>query len=104
MTTENPIEIDTRPGFYYVSCRRDTDKGPEYRLLRGPFPTHQEAHDALPDAIHEAHMRDPRSVFYAFGTARSAIDQGPGILDRPTLQKYHHGLGEPIAATGETAA
>ena len=104
MTTEIDCPNDPRPGFYYVSCRRDTDHGPEYRLLRGPFPTHAEAQDALGDAMHEAHMRDPRSVFYAFGTARSSVDQGPGILDRPALQKYHHGLGEPIAATGENAA
>lgn len=70
---------DRRPGFYYVSIKRENG---EARFLRGPFTLHKDALDALPAAREAAERVDPRACWYAFGTARSATDAGPGILDQ----------------------
>jgi hypothetical protein len=62
MTDQTP---DTRPGFYYVSVMRDGSRGRQYVRLRGPYPTHTEALDAVPMARHEAIDRDPRGTPYS---------------------------------------
>lgn len=68
---------DLRPGFYYVTTRRDDG---ETRRVRGPYATHRAALDAVSDVAIEAAERDFRAHFYAWGTARSETDLGPGIL------------------------
>lgn len=70
--------IDPRPGFYYVSALDGARKA----FARGPFPTHREALDAVEATKAAVEARDPRAVWYAWGTARSETDAGPGILDR----------------------
>lgn len=37
---------------------------------------------AVPDAMRQACELDPRGHWYAYGTARSETDLGPGILDK----------------------
>lgn len=73
---------DPRPGFYYVSAIDGTRKV----FARGPFPTHREAL-AVVDATRAIVSRhDPRAPWYAWGTARSETDAGPGALDRWEVQ------------------
>lgn len=50
---------------FFVTVRNDSRVG----YLAGPFETHQEALDAVPQAKSLAHARDPWAVFYSFGTA-----------------------------------
>lgn len=72
---------DGRPGNYYVSCR----SGEKWSLLYGPFGRHREAIEALPAARRAAESVDPWTVFYGFGTARTADDWQPapvGVLNR----------------------
>jgi hypothetical protein len=71
-------DIDTRPGFYYVSVIRDDGA---YRFLAGPFETHVEALAAVPRARDVARDLDPRATWYAFGTARTDENSGPGMLN-----------------------
>lgn len=73
---------DSRPGFYYVTVRRDTAP-PEYRILRGPFINdHSAALAAVDDAMRRAIDYDPRGCWYAYGTCRSEVDLGPGLFDK----------------------
>jgi hypothetical protein len=75
-----PQAPDPRPGFYYVSVVRGAG---DYRLLRGPFVNdHAGALAAVEAARYRAYDLDPRSAWYAYGTARLEADAGPGILDR----------------------
>lgn len=68
-------ELDTRPGFYYVSII----DGNKYALALGPYPTHQ-------DALHNVEIaralcaHDARSHWWAFGTCRFEHDAGRGAL------------------------
>lgn len=72
--------VDSRPGLYYVTVRRQSD---DYRLLRGPFLNdHAGALAAVPEARERACALDPRAHWYAFGTCRSDDFLGVGILDR----------------------
>jgi hypothetical protein len=68
---------DPRPGFYYVSAIDGTRSA----RVRGPFRTHVEALDALPEARRALEKLDPRAHFYAIGTCRCARNLGPGFLD-----------------------
>lgn len=76
MKNESP---DPRPGFYYVSV---VDDRLSMRLVRGPFPTHEEALGKVEESRTKCEEIDPWAAFYAFGTVRAEVDQGPGILDR----------------------
>lgn len=69
---------DKRPGFYYVSA---LDDGGRRVLVRGPFSSHREALDALEPTKAAAERIDVRAWSYAWGTARSETDAGPGVLD-----------------------
>ena len=75
---------DTRPGFYYVTVQRsNSNASADYRRLRGPFVNdHAGALGAVQEAQRKACDLDPRAHWYAFGTAWSEIDLGPGILDK----------------------
>jgi hypothetical protein len=82
-------EPDTKPGYYYVTVRR---RDGEFRPLRGPFVNdHASALAAVDDARMKACNLDPRAHWYAFGTARSEMDLGPGIFDKPV--HYQTGRG-----------
>jgi len=71
---------DNKPGFYYVSVARDSG---DWRPLRGPFVNdHKAALDAVFAARYRAYDLDPRAQWYSFGTVRSDVDLGPGILDK----------------------
>lgn len=66
---------DPRPGAYYVSAI----DGPRSALLAGPWPTHAEAL-AMVDRVRAlANELDPRSHWYAFGTARLPDDDSVPI-------------------------
>lgn len=70
---------DPRPGFYYVSVI----DGPRRALLRGPWvDDHAGALAAVDRVRRQAELVDARAVFYAFGTARTDVDRGPGVLGR----------------------
>lgn len=73
-----PGNPDARPGFYYVSAI----DGARRSLVRGPFRTHAEALGAVEPTKRLVEERDPRAHWYAWGTARSEADLGPGVLDR----------------------
>lgn len=84
---ETPIAEDTdaqrpdrRPGFYYVSCVDGTRRA----LLRGPWTSHAAAIAAVPAVRAEAERADAWACWYAFGTARSETDLGPGVLGGAT--------------------
>jgi len=74
---EAGARADLRPGFYYVSIQNDAG---EQVLVRGPWYRHAEALAALPDVKAYCLKLDPRACWYAFGTARSEADLGPGLL------------------------
>lgn len=71
-------QADVRPGFYYVTALDDA----RHALLRGPFTWHYQAIAAADRARMEAEDHDPRAYGYSFGTCRSDVDLGPGILDK----------------------
>ena len=69
---------------YYVSVVRDTAAGPssDYRLLAGPFSTHQEALAWVDRAKAVAATLDPKAHWYGYGTVAMAPGyQKPGILN-----------------------
>lgn len=69
---------DLRPGFYYVSA---IYRGKAVRVS-GPYPSHREAIEAEPDKSHEARRKFECCPFDTkWGTCRSEIDLGPGILE-----------------------
>lgn len=63
---------------YYVSVI----DAARYGLLAGPYKTHQEALDAVPEAKRAAEKVDSFSIFYAFGTCKTpdGYDK-PGVLN-----------------------
>ena len=63
---------------YYVSVVRASD----YRLLAGPFPTHQEALAWVDRAKAVAATLDPKAHWYGYGTVAMAPGyQKPGMLN-----------------------
>ena len=78
---------DSRPGFYYVTVRRDSAR-PDFRVLRGPFINdHAGALAAVDESMRRAIDLDPRGCWYAYGTCRSEVDLGPGIFDKVDAEK-----------------
>jgi len=78
----SPQLPDSRPGFYYVTVRRDAPRT-EYRLLRGPFVNdHAAALAAVDETMRRAMSYDPKACWYAYGTCRSDVDLGLGLFDR----------------------
>jgi hypothetical protein len=81
-----PQAPDPRPGFYYVTVRRSNSNSGsdgEHRRLRGPFRNdHVAALAAVDEARQRAYEYDPRAHWYAYGTARSDDDLGPGLFDK----------------------
>lgn len=77
--TEAPaVEVDPRPGSYYVSCI----SGNKRALLYGPLATHAEALAAVERVRAVALEVDRYAVWYAFGTARAELDYSrPGVLN-----------------------
>jgi hypothetical protein len=77
-------DTDTKPGNYYVSVRRDDG---DFRCLVGPFRDDHPAAIALVDKARAvAEQLDPKAVWYAFGTLRTAYDYDkPGILNDRVL-------------------
>ena len=72
-----PIETAEPVGaWFYVSCENRGD----HRLVSGPYATHTDAMEAQTRVRRAAELVDPRAVWYAWGTCRSTVDQGPGIL------------------------
>lgn len=82
---ETSIELDARPGWYYVSVM----DGPRTALVAGPWPTHAEACAALPSVKHVAYEVDVRSWFYAWGTARMrpCVKPRVGALNRELVRR-----------------
>lgn len=62
--------------FYVSVIRSDGD----YRLLAGPFLTHQRALEMVDVTRAKANDVDPRACWYAFGTCKADTKQ-PGILN-----------------------
>lgn len=71
------IEVDQRPGFYYVSVRDGELAG----LLAGPYSKHADAIKAVDEARRVALTLNDRAAFYWYGTCRSETDRGPGKLN-----------------------
>lgn len=69
-------EVDTRPGFYYVTAI----DGPRKARIAGPYNSHELALDAVETVKNQAYGMDPRSHFWAWGTMRSEADLGKGAL------------------------
>lgn len=67
-------------GSFYVSIRNDSG---EYRLLLGPFPTHEDALRAVPIGELLADRTDVRAHWYAYGTARTDDPMPDKVLFRP---------------------
>lgn len=81
---------DPRPGFYYVTVRKDME-GPQYQTLRGPFVNdHGAALAAVDESMRRAIEYDPRGHWYAYGTCRAEIDLGPGLFDRLDANQGRH--------------
>ncbi len=73
------VKPDTKPGFYYVTARRDNG---DAVFLAGPFLNdHQGALDAVAGAKAKAMDVDPRAPWYSYGTARTDLSRGPGLLE-----------------------
>jgi len=70
--------IDRRPGYYYVSCQ----DGGRRALVAGPYPDHDTALAEVDLVKAEAERVDPRAIWYAWGTARSLVNLGPGALTK----------------------
>lgn len=76
---------DPRRGFYYVSCQDDRGRR---ALVFGPFVNdHRSALADVARVAAEAERVDPRACWYAWGTARSETDLGPGVLGAPTPRR-----------------
>jgi hypothetical protein len=65
--------------YFYVSCI-DHDRR---ALVVGPYSTHAAALADVARVRAEAERVDPRAFWYAWGTAGSVDDLGPGVLGRP---------------------
>lgn len=89
----NPDQApDTRPGLYYVSAT----EGRRYSLLLGPYPTHAEALEQVDVARLECIARDPRAVWWAYGTCRLPPDH-------PEPPRGHLHAHLAVASQGEPA-
>lgn len=74
--------IDSKPGNYYVSVRKDSG---DWRVLLGPFPNDHAAALAWVDkARRKAEEIDPKAIWYSYGTVRLPIDAAlpNGALNR----------------------
>ncbi len=70
---------DSRPGFYYVTVRRDDG---QFRPLFGPFKNdHDRALHLVSKARRLACERDPRGHWYSYGTAFVPESIGNGIFN-----------------------
>lgn len=65
------------PTGFYVSVRRDSFRGPEYRLLAGPFRTQEEAQEQVNRVSRKAQDYDPNAAWYSFGTTKVVADELP---------------------------
>lgn len=70
MTLDAAQAPDPRPGHYYVSAV----EGKRYAVLLGPYATHAEALELVDVGRLEAVARDPRAIWWAFGTCRLPPD------------------------------
>lgn len=77
------VELDDRPGSYYVSALHDG----QYFPMLGPLPSHQEALDKVEIVRLFAGQVDPRAVFTAFGTVRVEETEGQA-LPQGRLNEY----------------
>lgn len=80
---DNAQKPDTKPGDYYVTAV----DGQRVARLLGPFRNNHAAALAMVDRVREhAYQLDPRSHWYAFGTARWDTDETKpvktGVLNR----------------------
>jgi hypothetical protein len=84
---------DSRPGFYYVTCRNSAG---DYAFIRGPWVDDHAGALAAKRAVQtEGERVDPRAVFYAWGTARSETDLGPGVLGGPLSPEEARAIIDP---------
>lgn len=81
-TAEIDIEIDPRPGNYYVTALKDVQHFP----LLGPFTSHPQALEKVPIIKLYAGQLDSRFLWLAFGTSR--IDEGVTPLPQGTLNLH----------------
>ena len=56
--------------------------GPRFNVVAGPFRTHQSALDTVDRARDIGNDRDPRSVFYGWGTVKMATGHREGSLNQ----------------------
>jgi hypothetical protein len=72
----------TKTRHYYVSVIQDSITQ-NYRLLRGPYTTHQKALDVVDETRKKAEELDYRAWSYAFGTMSFECENPPqGKLNR----------------------
>lgn len=91
---------DPRPGAYYVSVI----DGPRRALLAGPWDTHAEALAAV-DTVRELGQRiDPKSHFYAWGTARLPDDDSVPIREGSLNRRLHYQTGHGTLCSLDNAA
>lgn len=67
------LTIDTRPGFYYVTTRRESGDGVQMAPLAGPFMWHTDALLCVAEVKRLACESDSRAVWYQYGTARMPL-------------------------------
>lgn len=79
------------PTGFYVSVQRDTFRGPEYRLLAGPFETQEAAQERVNDLSRKAREYDPAAAWYSFGTTKVVADE----LPHPNVALLDAHFGEP---------
>lgn len=73
------IEVCDLPGDYFVSVIEDG----KAVLASGPFPTHQQAIDAVQAAKNVIYKFDVKAPWYAYGTCRLELGSGiVGVLQR----------------------
>jgi hypothetical protein len=68
--TFTDVELDTSPGYYYVSVI----DGPRRGILAGPYDNHQAALDMVERVKQVANGIDPMAAFYSFGTCRFPVE------------------------------
>jgi len=73
----NPVDVDTRPGNYYVSV---VDAG-RVGLLLGPFDNHPDALANVDRCRDYAQEINRQSFFYGFGTVRFDDYSKPGLFN-----------------------
>lgn len=67
---------------YYVSVMQNATTK-DYRLARGPYPTHEQALEVVEETRKKAYELDSKSWFYLFGTLSIETDTPQdGILNR----------------------